>query len=153
MITVKGVPQLQRRLKAVDGVVGRPLLKTIQLKAVRYGKQTVHRRTGNLGRSIRPGGLTDSYTIVEARAGYAAYEEFGTRPHTIRPRTKRVLAWPAAGSARLSGSLRRGGSLIFARKVNHPGTKPHPFLVPAAKRAVKEEIGRDPIIKAWNRAA
>lgn len=153
MLSVKGIPQLRRRLEAVQEVAGRPLLGRVQLKATRYAKSNVHRRTGHLGRSIRPGSLTDSYTIVRADANYAAYEEFGTRPHTIRPRNGKTLSWPAAGSARLSGSVKRGGSRIYAKVVHHPGTKPHPFLVPGAKQAVEEEVGAEVIVKAWNDAA
>jgi phage gpG-like protein len=152
-ITVKGIPQLQRRLKAVGKTAGRSALAEIRVQATANAKRNVHRRTGNLGRSIRPGALTDSYTIVQASANYAAYEEFGTRAHVIRPRRASRLAFPAAGSARLSGSVRRGGSLIFATKVNHPGTKPHPFLVPGAKKAVSDVIGAEVVVRAWNAAA
>ncbi|MDE2102206.1 MAG: hypothetical protein KGL39_33480 [Patescibacteria group bacterium] len=45
---------------------------------------------------------------------YAAILEFGgtTRPHVIRPRNKKVLAFPC-----------RGGGTVFAHSVNHPGSK------------------------------
>jgi hypothetical protein len=77
--------------------------------------------------------------------------EFGSRPHVIRPRNRKVLAW--GGSRRLSGSLRSGaGATSFAMVVNHPGTQPKPFLIPAAQRAVRES-GIEGIIKAWNEAA
>lgn len=151
--SIKGIPQLQRRLKAVDAVSGRPLLRTIQLDATANAKHLVRRKTGRLGRSIAPGGLTDTYTIVKATAGYAAYVELGTRPHVIRARPGHVLAWPAKGQARLSGSARRGAQMIFARKVNHPGTKPYPFLVPGAKKAIEDNLGAQVIITTWNRAA
>ena len=153
MLTVKGIPQLQRRLHAIDQVAGKGLLGKIQLDAVREAKALVPRKTGNLGRTIKPGGLTPSYTIVKATAGYAAYVELGTRPHIIKPRNRKVLAFPAAGSARLSGSLKSGGSLIFAKVVHHPGTKPHPYLLPGAKKAVDDNVGGDVIVKAWNEAA
>lgn len=149
-ISVSGVPELQRRLAAISH--GRPLLQDIQIRAVREAKIRVARATGNTGRTIRPGSLTDSFTIVEA-AGAAVYLEFGTKPHIIRPRNKSVLAWPAEASGRrLSGRARSGARLRFARLVHHPGTKAQPFLLPGAVEAVKQ-VGVKPIVDAWNDAA
>lgn len=56
---------------------------------------------------------------------YATYVNDGTRPHVIRPRNAQVLRF------------RVGGRIVFARKVDHPGTKPNPFL----DRAL-EEVAR-----------
>jgi hypothetical protein len=42
--------------------------------------------------------------------------------------------------------------MVFARRVNHPGTKPQPYLIPAAKAALGR-FGLDKIIELWNRAA
>lgn len=152
-VTLRGLPQLRRRLAAVERAAGRPLLAQIQLDATANAKRLVPRKTGNLGRSIRPGGLTNDYTIVRATAGYAAFVEFATRPHVIKPKKARRLAWPAAGSARLSGTARRGGQMIFAGKVNHPGTKAQPFLVPGARKAIEDNTGRSVIVREWNDAA
>ncbi len=151
-IAVLGTRELQRRLKAISDTP-KVALRKIQLDAVANAKRTVPRKTGNLGRSIRPGFFSGSQAIVEAHANYAAYVELGTRPHVIRPKNKKVLAWPAAGSARLSGSTKRGGSSIFAREVHHPGTKPQPYLVPGAKKAIEDNLGADVIIDTWNGAA
>lgn len=46
----------------------------------------------------------------------AAIIEYGSRPHTIRPRSARALAFDA------------GGGTVFAAIVHHPGTKPNPVL-------------------------
>jgi hypothetical protein len=64
-----------------------------------------------------------------------------------------MLSWTTG--KRLSGRNRTGkgaGSRIFAAKVNHPGTKAQPFLLPGAVEAVRQ-VGVQPIIKAWNDAA
>jgi hypothetical protein len=85
--------------------------------------------------------------------GYAQAVEFGSRPHTIEPRFKSVLSFPASkADARLSGNVRKGGNRVFAKRVHHPGTKAHPFLTPAAEQAVRE-TGIDVLIQAWNDAA
>ena len=46
----------------------------------------------------------------------------GTRPHVIVPRKGRVLRFKTSD-----------GRVVYARKVNHPGTRPNPFLIDAAK--------------------
>lgn len=58
---------------------------------------------------------------VTANADYAAYVEYGTAPHVIRPRNAKVLAFQA------------GGKTVFAAEVNHPGTPAQPFMTPAAE--------------------
>lgn len=157
MNNIDGLPALNKRLKAISE--SRGLLKMIQLDAVGEAKRLVPRKTGFLGRSIRPGSLTDDFAIVKATAPYAAFVEFDTKPHIIKPRNKRVLAWAANGSGRrLSGrartATRRGanGGMRFARVVHHPGTKAQPYLVPGAKAALGR-VGVRRIIESWNRAA
>lgn len=150
-MSLEGLPALNRRLAAISK--GTNILKSIQLQAVREAKELVPRKTGYLARSIVPGSLTNTFAIVSATAGYAAYVELGTRPHVIRPKRKRVLAWPANGSARLSGRVRSGGSLVFARRVNHPGTRAKPYLVPGAKKALAGAGFKNIITRQWNEAA
>lgn len=151
--TLRGDDELIRRLRAIGEP--RPLLRRIQLEAVKEAKARVPRKTGHLGRSIVPGGLSDSFAIVEARTPYAAFVEFGTRSHTIRPRRAGALAWPAnASGRRLSGRRRtNSGRLIFAKQVRHPGTTAQPYLVPGAKAALLRGGFRNVVIKRWNEAA
>lgn len=134
---------------------GRQMLGRLGLLGVRYAKQNVHRRTGNLGRTIRLGSVSDSHVEVKAggqrNVGYAAAEERGARPHVILPKRAKVLAW--GGSRTLGGGLRAGSSPThFARRVNHPGQQPHPFLVPGVLKAAREQ-GADVIVELWNGAA
>jgi hypothetical protein len=153
MSRLEGVGKLNRRLNAIRDTRG--LLRTIQLDTVAEAKKLVPRKTSHLGRSISPGSLGSDFAIVQATAGYAAYVELGTRPHVIRPRSKKVLAW-STGGKRLSGrptrAARRSGAMAFARLVHHPGTKPQPYLVPGAKAALGR-AGVKRIIENWNRAA
>ena len=146
---IEGMKKLNRRLDAISDTAG--LLKAVQLRAVAEAKQLVPRKTGYLGRSIIPGSLSRSFAIVQATAGYAAYVELGTRPHVIVPRRARVLAWPVSG--RLSGRPRSGSPMIFARRVNHPGTKAQPYLLPGAEAALRAAGFRNIIVKKWNDAS
>lgn len=148
---LEGQDALIRRLKAIGEP--KPLLRAIQLEAKREAKLLAPRKTGNLAKTIDLGDLTDHYAIVEARARYAAFVERGTRPHIIRPKKKAWLAFPAPGSATLAGRTKVGGRRIFAKVVHHPGTKPKPYLLPGARKALARGGFRDRIVKNWNEAA
>lgn len=59
----------------------------------------------------------DGEASINVLASYAMYVVKGTRPHVIRPVNASVLAFEAAD-----------GRLVFTHLVNHPGTKPNPFI-------------------------
>ena len=155
-MSLQGKRQLQARLKAIGDTRG--LLRQIQLETIAGAKARVPRKTGHLGRSILPGPIDNDSAVVEARTPYAAAVEFGSKRHVIVPKRARVLAWPASsGGRRLSGRARtKGGKpvgpTVFAMKVNHPGTKAQPYLIPAAEKAVKD-TGVKIIVEKWNGAA
>lgn len=154
---VQGEADLIKRLTMIgvqDGRFGPRILRRWQVLTVQKAKVNVapHKRTGNLQRSIVPGPIGRTVAQVIATAAYAGFVEGGTRPHVIRPRNARVLAW--GGDRRLSGALRSGASAThFARLVNHPGTKPSPFLEPAARDALGQTELAGEVITAWNEAA
>lgn len=162
MSDLKGFSQMQARLRALEKAP-QTVVGQIVIHAVAIAKHKVPRKTSNLGRTIRPGRITANSGELMAggslQVGYARYVEQGTRPHIIRPKPGRVgrngrpaaLAW--GGNRRLSGSLRSGSSPThFAREVHHPGTKAHPYLVPALEEAAKTE-GVQAVVKIWNSAA
>lgn len=152
MSNIKGLRQLLTRFEAIKPNAG--LMRNLALSAIREQKILVPRKTGNLGRSIVLGSVSATRAETKATAKYAAFVERGTRAHVIKPRRAKVLAWPAtSGDARQSGSVRKSGNLRFARRVNHPGSKPKPFMMPGAKRAVEQAGFRGIVIDAWNDAA
>lgn len=150
MTDIKGIPQLRARFEAIKP--SPDLMRALALTAVREQKLLVPRRTGNLGRSIGIGSVGPTFAETIATANYAAFVELGTKPHTIVPRNRKALRFAVGGGATLAGRPRSGSSVVFAKKVNHPGTKPHPFMVPGAEKAVRE-LGVEPIVKRWNDAA
>jgi hypothetical protein len=81
------------------------------------------RRTGYLASTIVKE-VGDGEASIDALASYAVYVVKGTRPHVIRPVNASVLAFEASD-----------GSMVFAHMVNHPGTKPNPFMQEAAEDA------------------
>ncbi len=159
-MSVEGIPALERRFAAISGpTANKRLLGQLGLLAVANAKSILypaHRKTGNLGRTIRLGTVTASEATILAGGkggvGYARIVELGSRPHIIRPRNKKALAW--GGRRRLSGSLRTGSKATnFATFVNHPGTKPVAYLRGGAERAIRQAGLKDKIVSAWNSAA
>lgn len=155
MSDLKGASQLQARIKAIGQT--EPLMRAIIIRGrrnalLRYTRQS--KKTGNLGRTIRPGHITATKGELIAggrnRIGYAGDVERGTRPHLIRPRKGKVLAW--GGQRRLSGNLRTGAKPThFAALVHHPGSRAKPYLVPGLQEAAAQE-GLDTVVSAWNKA-
>lgn len=97
--------------------------------------KTVHEytdRSNTLTPSIAPDSIEGTFdggnlsVVVAAGAAYGLFVEKGTRPHTIRPRHRKALRWPAEGG------------FVFARKVRHPGTKAMNFLANALDAKVAE---------------
>lgn len=83
--------------------------------------------TGRLRASIRIESrrlltLRSVYTIG-SDVSYAPMVHDGTRPHVIRPKS-------SGGVLR----FRMGGRIVYAKYVNHPGTKARPFLDDALRQ-------------------
>lgn len=82
--------------------------------------------SGRLRDSItfrRASGFSSIAMEFGSNVPYAAYVEDGTAPHIIEPRNASRLRFTS-----------RGGDLVFAARVNHPGTKPNPFARNAMER-------------------
>lgn len=89
--------------------------------------------TGDLRRSIVRGEKSTWSHFIKATAKYAAYVEHGTVPHVIEARRGTHLRFVQAGAVR------------FARRVNHPGTKPRHFMQHAGEsggRALRDMLER-----------
>lgn len=93
-----------------------------------------HRKTGALEASIvnRPidrGRIVahdSQYLIRAGGVDYAPFVVFGTRPHRIEPKDKKVLRWTS------------GGNYVFARFVNHPGYIGDNYVYRAGDDAVSQ---------------
>jgi len=110
---------VENMLHSPDGIVGRYMIgksQVVQNAAI----VQCPKRTGRLSQSIvkrfydSPEGFT---VVIAALQPYALYVHEGTKPHTIYPVKAKALSWVAPG-----------GTRVFAKKVNHPGTKANHFL-------------------------
>jgi len=64
--------------------------------------------------------------ILTSKKRYAMPIELGSRPHVIRSRRAKFLRF-----------IGRDGSVVYARKVNHPGNRPYRFLWNATDAAFR----------------
>lgn len=163
---IRGLNELHARLDAISGPkFGRPFMEWVARQTVREAALRVAHKSGTTRRSIHIAAVTeDSATITVSAAG--PFLEFGTKPHRIpksgnarrpmpiglvktlggRPRVSRGKVSVAAGFG-------AGGKPPFAWHVQHPGTQPRPFLVPAAKAIFTAAELDKATVKAWNGAA
>jgi ribosomal protein L5 len=98
-------------------------------RLVTRSKQEAPKRTRKLERSIYADIRGDKATI-RARAPYAGFVISGTPPHIIRAKDKPLR-------------FQIGGRVVFARSVNHPGTKPNDFFsraLQAEQRRIEDEM-------------
>lgn len=105
-------------------------------KATALSTKRYQDRTGDLSRSIHGhitgSGKTWATGVFEATSDHAVFVDEGTKPHVIRARNASALAFPG-----------KNGSTVFAREVNHPGTKPDGFFergVEAAEKVLDAEV-------------
>lgn len=103
--------------------------------------------SGDLRRSLAVR-VEGDRVIIGPDVPYAGFVEFGTKPHTIKPKAgKKVLTFKVDGQT------------VFARVVHHPGTKPNPFVedsFDAWTKSVGPEIAEanvETIRKEFNRSA
>lgn len=122
----------------------RATLKMEQLAKLKVRDYTRNSRVkssyliNNIRKLISNKGLTGEVT---SHADYSQAFEEGTRPHTIRVRNKKVLAGPLRGAPpgwEVSDKSKSMGYATYGKKVEHPGTNPHPFMFPSWRKACQE---------------
>lgn len=96
--------------KAVDAGVA-------EAKSTRKYKDRSGALTDSIDGRVTSVGNASATGVFEATAPHAVYVDEGTKPHVIRPKNGKYLVFPG-----------RGGSTVFAREVNHPGTKADGFF-------------------------
>lgn len=137
-ITIQGLDNLirsfeQARVDLPEEFSRAMVASTIDVK--QEAQELVAVKTGALRQSIHEEPVQHNPLIGRVLVGqkYGRDLEYGTRPRTITPVRAKMLAFSV------------GGSMVFARSVNHPGTKPQPFLVPALHNnaeKIKDNFGR-----------
>lgn len=78
------------------------------------GQISTRRMQSDFGRYLE--GAVGVNPGTRGQHGYAEIVSSGSRPHIITPRTARALRFVIAGR------------VIYTRRVQHPGTRPNPYL-------------------------
>ena len=73
--------------------------------------------TGHLRRSLSFKATMTEGIVHTSNLKYARFVEEGTRPHVIKPKSKKMLYWKGASHP--------------VKQVNHPGSRAKPYLIPA----------------------
>lgn len=129
VIQIEGWDDFKHSINSAASGVKREMNKAMS-KSVNVIKNTAQSlapyKTGTLRRSIftdiQNSGLTGIVAQDTDIAVYGPMMEFGTKAHEILPVNKKALFWK--------------GALNPYRRVNHPGTAPHPFMKPAFEQNV-----------------
>jgi hypothetical protein len=117
--------RIQRMLRLPGGIVYRDMERRLR----RVETEAIRRAPGSMKQGIRvsigPGPGGDFRGTVRSTHPASIYVLNSTRPHRIEPR-------------RPGGVLRFtvNGQVVYARFVNHPGTKAQPFLQEALRFAL-----------------
>lgn len=73
-----------------------------------------------------------NYASVANNHKAGEFFEFGTRPHKIKIKNKKVLAtlgeYTSSNAGKMSTDKKGNNWRVFGKEVNHPGTKPKPFF-------------------------
>ena len=102
-------------------------------------KELCPTNTGLLGASITHFVDEEALTTsVYTNVGYSTCIEYGTKPHIILPKEKKALRFEVGRKERLGKKIPPGkANIVFAKKVEHPGTKESPFIRPALDQNVE----------------
>jgi HK97 gp10 family phage protein len=162
-VKFRGVDKLKRKLRTIPQIAREEIHGALQQSAAEmvataksfapvksgdlsnsigytFGKYTQEnsnvRGVGVTGTKLNDPDLTVTIHAGDAKALYAAFVEFGTASHTIKPR-------------RPGGLLNVFGRMIT--KVEHPGATARPFFFPAWRLVKKKAKGR--VSRATSKAA
>jgi len=130
-IDLLGLPETQAALRDQPDAARRAFIEFAELvhEYAREGADA-HTDTGALVGSLGhgPRRAPDGWIVGHdtRRAPHAVFVHWGTRPHVIEPRKRKVLRWPS------------GGGFVFAQRVQHPGYKGDPYLVTASDKAISK---------------
>jgi HK97 gp10 family phage protein len=108
--------------------------------------RSTHRVAGNAMRNAPSsfGKLRQSITAkvkgltgeVAVNVDYAGAVEFGSKPHIIKPRKKKALAFKPGAGFRFWDEKGR----VVVKSVKHPGTQAQPFLRPAVEQEASKML-------------
>jgi hypothetical protein len=127
--------------KAIQGSLNR--VRSTAIREAPVGKGD---NAGALRKSIQPYKMeTKLRGMVEVTAPYAEAVHQGSRPHEIKPKTKKALAFEVGGfrgyvmsSSGKSYYQNKRGESVVVKHVHHPGYRGDPFMIRAIEKSMGE---------------
>lgn len=101
----------------VDAAIDEWLLRDIGEPIRDDAKAAVHKKSGRLADSLIAEVHGGVLRVGSTDVNYATDVELGTAPHVINAKPGSALYWPGADHP--------------VKRVNHPGTRPYPYLRPS----------------------
>lgn len=129
-LEVAGLDAVEKRLMEVPKKIEHKVL--LDMSQIVYDKAhdaiDKHTKTGALRQSLYNRAIPGGREVGNdpKRAPHALFVHWGSKPHIIKPKNKKALRWSA------------GGQFVFSKIVHHPGYKGDPYLVNAARDAMRQ---------------
>lgn len=137
--SLKGSPELRRRLKAIKTVF-KPAGRDWADATTREARRLVQVNTGKTRNSIRRRNASQKKATVVGNYP-VNFIDAGAKEHDIRPKTAKALKFTS------------GGTTYFRPKVHKQRQAAHPFKAKAAQRGLEDVDIIGDLIQLWNRAA
>lgn len=102
-------------------------IRNVTLEAESRCKKEAPYKYGHLRRGHSSIIIDFTGTVIN-RQKYWQYVVYGTKPHTIKPKTKNVLKWE------------KDGETYYAKEVNHPGTAPNNYPQRVLKSLIRDQV-------------
>jgi HK97 gp10 family phage protein len=130
IVKIEGLSEIQRAIRMAPAMTTKEVSKAIQKSIFTVQSNAIKEAPANkqVGQGARlKGSFRAQMTSVlrgevTSNAPYAIFVHEGTRPHPIAVVNKKVLANKRLGQ-------------FFGKRVQHPGTRPNPFMMRAIERS------------------
>lgn len=139
-MSLKGSPELKRRLKAI-GLVFKPVGRRWADITVVEMRRRIPKKTGHTAASIRRKNATQRRATVVG-SFVTNFIDAGVKAHDVTAKGKT-----------LHGFAGRGGNTIFAKKVHKARIAPRRFKRASAEEALRQNPMAIELTKLWNEAA
>ena len=137
-MTLHGADGLRWRLHAMEDAAGR-YPKTWADEYVQVARPQIPVRTGKTRQSVQVRSADAEGAEIEG-SRIAVLIDTGTLAHPIEPKREAL-------------KFKAGGQTVFARKVDHPGTRARPWRERASDEALRRHPLADEVaVGPWNRA-
>ena len=123
----------------IKKALGEALEQSAMLVLAKAKEKAPFGKTGLLGNAIFMNVDKENLKAsVYTNVSYAPCVEYMTKPHIIRPKNKKALAWGKNIGRLPNGDNMKEVVLRKGQEVHHPGTQAQPYMRPALDTSTEE---------------